>query len=133
MIDLIKKYKYENMHGIMQYVYKQIDKLIEQKIESGKLDTKFDYSKPQFYFINETIKFPKEIIIHDSLANKIYFEKTYYLYKYEKCAIINGHTVYINTNKFNRFKYSDNNIMLIDGIYGIILIISPTSIYDYNI
>ena len=44
MIDLIKKYKYENIHGIMQSVYKQIDKLIEQKIESGKLDTKFDYS-----------------------------------------------------------------------------------------
>ena len=45
MIDLVKKYKYENIYGIMQYVYKQIDDILNQKIKAGKLGTKFDYSK----------------------------------------------------------------------------------------
>lgn len=132
MIDLVKKYKYENIYGIMQYVYKQIDDILNQKIKAGKLGTKFDYSKSQTYLIQETIKLPDETKIPNSLGNKMYFEKTFSLYKYEKCVVINNHTIFIYANRFNKFKY-DESESLINGIYGIMLVISPESIYNYNI
>lgn len=113
----------------MQYVYKQIDDILNQKIKAGKLGTKFDYS---IYLIQETIKFPDETKIPNSIGYKMYFEKTFRLYKYEKHVTINNHIAFIYAERFNKFKYNESED-LINGIYGIMLMITPESIYNYNI